>query len=228
MILKKGARGIAVKRWQEFLGVEPADGIFGILTDKATREFQEGSGLRPDGIVGTQTLQAAVERDYEAPEISDENSSPVANMKLGARGDALIKSFEKCVLHTYDDGFGYPTIGWGHLLKKGDGFDKDSRITQAQADALFLRDVKQYEDEVRASVQVPLTQNQYDALVSLCFNIGRGGFRNSTLLKVLNQSKYGAAADCFARHNKAKKKGVLVEVKGLTRRRAAEKELFES
>ena len=71
-------------------------------------------------------------------------------------------------------------------------------------------------------VKVDLTQNEFDALVSLIYNIGAGNFQKSTLLKVLNQEKYDAAANQFLRWNKA---GGNV-LAGLTKRREHERELF--
>ncbi|MCJ2030709.1 lysozyme [Methylobacterium sp. J-043] len=96
------------------------------------------------------------------------------------------------------------------------------RITQAEADDILARDLVRFEDAVARLVRVPVTQNQFDALVSFAFNLGEGNLGSSTLLKKLNAGDYDGAADQFARWNKAKGK-VLT---GLTRRRAAEADLF--
>ncbi|WP_312069487.1 lysozyme, partial [Acinetobacter sp.] len=71
-------------------------------------------------------------------------------------------------------------------------------------------------------VKVPLSQNQFDALVSLTYNIGSTAFKNSTLLKKLNAKDYAGAADQFLRWNKGGGK----VLKGLVRRREAERALF--
>lgn len=70
-------------------------------------------------------------------------------------------------------------------------------VTEDQAQALFNRVSKQYEDPVRSLVKVPLKQNQYDALVSLVYNIGPENFRKSSVLRHLNQGNYKAASDAF-------------------------------
>lgn len=115
-------------------------------------------------------------------------------MKLGPAGENLIKSFEELRLDAYlptpDD---VPTIGWGHTrgVALGDTCDTD------QAERWFVEDVAWAEDCVKRAVTVPLTQEEFDALVSLCFNIGCKHFSGSTLVKpayVLEKRK----AECLA------------------------------
>ena len=132
---------------------------------------------------------------------------------------ALIKRFEGCVLHVYDDGAGYPTIGVGHLIKHNESF---TTITMEQADELLQHDLEIAEQAVDTMVHVPLTDNQFGSLVSLVFNIGAGAFAGSTLLKLLNQHSYNDAADRFLQWNHAGGKVMT----GLTRRRVAERSLF--
>jgi len=95
-------------------------------------------------------------------------------------------------------------------------------ITQAQAVELLAADVERHADGVRRLVDVPLTQNQFDSLVSLVFNIGIGAFQRSTLLKKLNDSDYEGAQAEFARWVYAGGR----RLKGLERRREAEAKLF--
>ena len=140
---------------------------------------------------------------------------------MGAAGLALLKSFEGCKLTAYPDPGtgGEPwTIGWGHTggVKRGD------TCTQAQADAWLLQDLDRFEQAVERLVSVPLTQNQFDALTSFCYNVGAGALQQSTLLRKLNAGDYEGAQGQFARWNRAGGK----EMPGLTRRRAAEAELF--
>ena len=141
-------------------------------------------------------------------------------MNLGPQGTALIKSFEKCSLSAYlptpDD---VPTIGYGHTREVSMG----DTCTQAQADAWFLEDVAWAEECVNAHVTGVLTQNEFDACVSLCFNIGCAAFTGSTLLKLLNGHNFDSAALEFEKWNKQHGK-VLA---GLTRRREAEAKLFD-
>lgn len=141
--------------------------------------------------------------------------------QINQAGFELIKSFESCVLHVYRDAVGLPTIGWGHLIKAGESF---TTLTQEEADELFRQDLAIFETAVATLVKVPLTDNQFAALVSLAFNIGTGNFKDSTLLRLLNHGEYQMAADQFGRWNKAKGR----VLKGLTRRRAAERALFLS
>lgn len=131
----------------------------------------------------------------------------------------LIKSFEKCVLHPYDDGAGYMTIGWGHLIRRGEHFEK---ITQAEADDLLELDLAQAIGAVSRLVKVPLNDNQFGALVSFTFNVGGGGLGRSSLLKSLNAGKYAEVPERLMVWNKAGGK-VLA---GLTRRRREEGKLF--
>jgi lysozyme len=139
-------------------------------------------------------------------------------MKLSEAGIELITSFEGLGLTAYKCQAGVWTIGYGHTgnVKRGD------KITKEQALEYFRKDVKRFEDAVLQSVTAPLRQYQFDALVSLAFNIGAGAFRKSTLLKYLNQRLYATAAEQFGKWNKA---GGVVS-KGLVRRRHAEYLMF--
>ena len=112
------------------------------------------------------------------------------------------------------------TIGYGHTHTAKQG----QKITEAQAEALLRKDITWAEEAVNKSVVVPLTQNQFDALVSFVFNVGAGAFGSSTLLRLLNSKDYDGAANQFLRWNK--QKGVAL--KGLTKRREEERKLFLS
>lgn len=132
------------------------------------------------------------------------------------------REFEGLSLTAYPDPGtgGEPwTIGYGHTggVRQGD------TCTQAQAEQFLLDDLKAAIHAVHAAVHVPLTEEEEGALVDLVFNIGAGNFQGSTLLRLLNAGDYHGAAEQFQRWNKAGGK-VLA---GLTRRRAAEAELFK-
>lgn len=144
--------------------------------------------------------------------------------QLGKKGTDLIISYEKEVLHVYDDGFGYPTLGIGHLLTASEkkAMPIGTKITKEQSRAYFKADAQKYVDAVNAAVKVPITQNQFDALVSLAFNIGTGAIAKASLMRKLNARDYVGAADGFLAWNKVKKQAV----KGLTRRRNEERKLF--
>jgi lysozyme len=130
----------------------------------------------------------------------------------------LIMRFEGFSPTAYQDVKGVWTIGYGHTGNVQPG---DTR-TQAQAQQDLIDDVAIAVRAVNAGVGVPLTQNQYDALVSFTYNVGNNAFLASTLLAKLNAGDYQGAADQFARWNKSGGKAVA----GLTNRREAERETF--
>lgn len=142
-------------------------------------------------------------------------------MNASPRCYELIKSFENCELKAYPDEGGVWTIGWGHT---GHEVVKGLVWSQAKADATLVEDVRGAEKCVNLHVTVPLTQGEFDALVSLVFNIGDKQFITSTLLRLLNNSDYDGAAAQILRwdHDNGKK------VAGLTRRRKEEHDLFEN
>ena len=139
-------------------------------------------------------------------------------MNLGYNGTKILKFFEGCKLTAYQDSVGVWTIGYGHTKGVYDGMT----ITQEEAEQMLLTELEEYEGYVEKYVTVPLTQNQFDALVVWVYNLGPTNFRNSTLLKELNSGNYTAAGKEITRWNKAGGK-VLA---GLVRRREAEAKLF--
>jgi lysozyme len=156
-------------------------------------------------------------------------------MKIGPKGLALIKKWEgyhkklsngNCVAYLdklaskkyWSKGYnGLWTIGYGCTTGVYDGLV----WTEKQAEAALLKEVAKHEQAVSEMVKVPLNQNQFDALVSLSYNVGPKGF--PTLLRKLNAHDYQGAADSFKLYNKAGGK----VYKGLVDRRAEEAELFK-
>lgn len=148
-------------------------------------------------------------------------------MKISHEGLKFIKSFEGLRLSPYQCSANAWTIGWGHTRKvDSTGATINGKklpiITEAIAEDLLLEDIMQFELAVNRLVQVPLTQNQFDALVSFAFNLGAGALQKSTLLKKLNKGDYKGAAKEFKRWNKA---GGRV-INGLITRRKEEAEMF--
>ena len=139
-------------------------------------------------------------------------------MKLGERGTEILKYFEGCKLTAYQDSVGVWTIGYGHTK----GVYNGMTITQEEAEQMLLTELEEYEGYIENMVTVPLTQNQFDALVVWIYNLGPTNFKNSTLLKELNAGNYNAAGQEITRWNKAGGK-VLA---GLVKRREAEAKLF--
>lgn len=145
-------------------------------------------------------------------------------MKISQTGLDLVKHFEGLRLEAYRDVAGIPTIGYGHTsgVKMGDS------ITEAEAEELLRKDLERFEAAVSRLVKVPLSQPQFDALVSFTFNVGSGALASSTLLRMLNEGRYGAVPAQLARWDKATVNGQKVQIAGLARRRAAEAELWAS
>jgi lysozyme len=164
--------------------------------------------------------------------------------EINQAGVDLIKSFEglgdgnpaTVNLDPYLDPIGIWTIGWGHAIEVGGAYlrGKANRqaardlypggITMAQAETLLRGDVLDTCRDVEALVDVTLTDNQFAALVSFTFNLGRGSLAKSTLLKKLNGGDFAGASAEFQKWNKAG--GKVMD--GLVRRRAAEAELFST
>jgi lysozyme len=141
-------------------------------------------------------------------------------MQLSAEGLDLIKKSEGFRDRVYLDVAGFPTIGYGHLIKPHESFP--GVITEAQAAAILSSDVEDAERAVARLVKVALTQGQFDALVDFCFNLGAARLAGSTLLHELNAGDYQAAARQFLVWDHAG--GVVVA--GLEARREAELKLW--
>jgi lysozyme len=108
-------------------------------------------------------------------------------MKTSAKGLDFIMKEEGIVLHPYKDSAGIATIGIGSTYWE-DGRKvsmQDKPITQQRALDLFEYTLKRYEAQVNKSITRPINQNQFDALVSLCYNIGTAGFASSTVAKLV-------------------------------------------
>lgn len=134
-------------------------------------------------------------------------------------GVSLIREFEGCRLESYKDIVGVETIAYGHT---GADVTPGLKITQERADELLKQDLNKFEDGVSALVKVPLTDNQFAALVSFSYNLGLGALKTSFLLKCLSVKNYEGAATQFEKWCHAG--GVIVP--GLLRRRHAERDLF--
>ena len=102
----------------------------------------------------------------------------------------------------YKDSKGLPTIGVGHLIKSDEAHLLTATLTDEQVEDLLRSDLKWCSEAVESSVRGNLTQNQYDALYSLCFNIGETNFRKSTVVKKINENDLKGAADAILMWNK--------------------------
>jgi lysozyme len=142
----------------------------------------------------------------------------VAIVDFSSNALDVIKNFEGFSATPYRDAQGW-SIGYGHFILPGETF---TVIDETQATDLLKNDVAIASAAVRDNVSVPLSQNQFDALVSFVYNIGVGNFRGSTLLKKLNAGDYSGAANEFARWDRSQ--GEVLAV--LEMRRAQERDLF--
>lgn len=140
-------------------------------------------------------------------------------MNISENGINLIKRFEGCRLKAYRCPAGVLTIGYGHT---GSDVSNGMVISQEKAENMLKMDLTVHCNNVSKLVKVPITQNQFDALVSFEFNVGYGALSTSTLLRLLNQGKYLDASKQFERWVYAGGK----PLEGLKKRRIAEKELF--
>ena len=139
-------------------------------------------------------------------------------MRTSQKGIALIKSFEGLRLKSYQDSVGVWTIGYGTTR----GIGPSMSITIEQAERMLMNDIARFEPELDKLAKVPLNQSQWDALTSFVYNLGATNLGSSTLLKRLNAGDYSGAAEQFPRWNNA---GGQV-LAGLTKRRAAERQMF--
>lgn len=148
-----------------------------------------------------------------------------SSMVVSVAGIDRICEFEGLRLNAYDDGVGIWTIGFGTTIyPNGIKVKKGDTCTEAQAKAYMAHDLKKFELAVNGAVTLDLNQNQFDALVSLAYNIGTNAFKKSTLVKKLNTGDYCGAADQFNVWITAGGK----RMQGLVNRRAKEKSLFLS
>lgn len=137
-------------------------------------------------------------------------------------GIDLIKHYEGFSPVVYVCPAGYPTVGYGHLVRGGEDFS--AGVTEEQAEQLLIKDVGSAERAVLRLVRVPLSDGQFDALVSFTYNLGAGALQRSTLRTKLNRGEYDVAAVELLRWVYAGGR----KLKGLVRRRRAELALFRS
>jgi lysozyme len=116
-------------------------------------------------------------------------------MEISPAGIEVLREREGCELTAYQDTVGVWTIAVGHTAAAGPPIPVEGMtITQEEADAIFDRDLDEYEAAVNLAITAPMTQNEYDAFVSICFNIGQTGFTNATFVHRFNDGdKHGCA-----------------------------------
>jgi lysozyme len=157
------------------------------------------------------------------------------NRQLSPSGRAFLEAREGVVLHWYRDVAGWLTCGCGHKQighYEGSVFVPDEPatalepITQAQCDAFLAHDVSKCEDAINAHIPPSCSQNQFDALVSLVFNIGVGAFEASTVLRIINGSTEMPLDQAWELWDKDVQHGAKVTDPGLLARRRLEVALY--
>ncbi len=143
---------------------------------------------------------------------------------ITSKGLQLIKRFEGFSSAIYLDSAGLPTVGYGHLIKPHEAAAFNASITEAKAEELLRQDVAVAESAVLRLISVPLTDYQFDALVSFTFNIGAGALQRSTLRAKLNRGEYWLVPEEMMKWVYAGSK----KVQGLILRRMAEIQLYSS
>lgn len=123
--------------------------------------------------------------------------------------------------HGAKDKPGVYTIGYGHKIVSGDGLNPNSVITPSQGEELLRRDTAVAVNAVRKAIKVPVSQNQFDAMVSLAFNIGAGGFAGSEVARLFNIGNITGAHAAFMNWTRAGD-----DPNALVTRRRREQELF--
>lgn len=195
---------------------------------QTVKALRKGQGFT---LAEVQLLDAAIDAALTPGPVLTAVTEAIASAKpahrvISPKGEALIHSFEQCKLEAYPDPGsrdGNPwTIGWGST---GPDIKKGVRWTQAECDARFRRDIAKYEKAVDDMTKdVPTNQNQFDALVSLAYNIGTGAIGKSTVMRKHRARDYPVAARAFLMWNR--NDGRIM--RGLTRRRLAEADLYDN
>lgn len=140
------------------------------------------------------------------------------------RGIQLIKQVEGFEPKIYLDAAGYPTIGYGHLVRDYEREWFKNGISEAAGEALLIKDVLAAEQAVLRLVKVPLTDGQFDALVSFTFNLGGGALQRSTLRRKVNRAEHDDVPPEFMKWVWAGGK----KLKGLVKRREKEAIMYAS
>lgn len=144
-------------------------------------------------------------------------------MKVSEYGLALVKHFEGCRLHPYLDAVHLWTIGWGRRISDSAVKQYWNGVSQDQADKWFNDDIQGFALGVTKLLQKPVEQHEFDAVVSLAYNIGIGALKTSTMLRLLNEGDKNGASKEFRKWCHA---GAHV-LPGLLRRRTVEQNMFD-
>lgn len=146
------------------------------------------------------------------------------NLKSSPALINFVCGWEKFAPKPYKDQANLWTWGYGHCQKPGERLP--IRIDEAEGARIMSIDLVEAERAVKRGIRIELTQNEFDALVSLAFNCGDASVNGSTLAGVLNNGFRVKAAEQLLRWDKVRQGGKLVSSPGLAKRRAAERRIF--
>lgn len=213
------------------------------------RKIQQHLGIVADGIPLKQTAKSVAEAlDISLVDDLEGSASLPLDPEISNRGrdgfDAvspkaieLIRHFESLMvqlpdgrIRAYRDPVGIPTIGWGSIRNEDTGvpIQMGDIIAASTAERWFQMEISDTAKAVDRMVKVPLTREQRGALISFAYNAGTGALAGSTLLRLLNRKDYVGAAKQFERWvYGTDQRGKKVKLRGLQRRRASERNLFE-
>ena len=148
-------------------------------------------------------------------------------MRISQKGLDLLKHYEGCKLKAYQDSKGIWTIGYGNTYyPDSKRVQPNHEISKQYAEELLDITLHKFELAVSGALRVKINQTQFDALICLCYNIGISNFIQSSLIEKIN-SQDPLASNGFLLWNKARIKGVLTVLNGLTFRRQSEKYLYD-
>lgn len=198
--------------------MEIEDKIYGKMRKLLPYILAIGTALALAGEAGG---ASKLENTVNSQSCQTQTSSTQSRYRVSQTGIDLVKKYEGFSEIPYRCPAGKLTIGYGHLIKLGENYKS---IDRESAEKTLAEDLKIAQDTIDKNVKIKLTSAQYDALVSLVYNIGENNFRNSTLLKKLNSGDYTEVANQFGRWVKAGNK----KLPGLVKRRAEERKLFLS
>ena len=221
----KNGENIDVQQ-KDFFGYfkDPSSGV-NIVTKVPLKDLPKLASIGITSSAATSSIALAGTKDGGSSDADTTEFEPYqpsgtinpSNIRISERGIRAIQAYEGFKQNAYKDGNGY-SIGFGVGVKN----PNMGPITREQADSMMRRVVGKFEQKMRSVVKVPVTQNQWDALVSFAYNVGFGNFKKSTLLKKLNSKDYAGAASEFPRWVKSQGR----TLSGLSERRSKEQKMF--
>lgn len=192
--------------------------------------------LAATALMVSQSSQDSQEEDPQEPEPADYDTlsetmntvsaafSTLSDMKISQQGLEYLMRHEGFRAKSYFDYAGY-SIGYGHLIKAGDGLSRDSVLTQVQAAALLASDCALHENAVKAAIKVPLTQNQFDSLCIFIHGCGQRALTRS-IAGFINNGDIDKAMNVINQYTLVTVNGQKQQHTGLITRRAKDAKIF--